>query len=157
MLSLAATILAGVIPGKNGNTAIIPSMDKYQKVGVCAYIQRGDGKFLVVHRRSKDDFQPGLYDLPGGEVEFGETPVEALLREVMEETKLKVKILTPTFVYSNVQKEIRHQFWIIYKCEYLGGEICLDRNDHDEYKWVSIEEARKLATIIFLSALLYKL
>ena len=129
-------------------------MDKYQKVAVHAYIKKDDGKFLVTKRSLINDFLPNLFDLPGGTVEFGEDPKEALEREIFEETSLKVEVLKPVYLYSEVQKEIRHQIWIIYECRYLGGEIKLNPEEHDEYKWVNFEEVKNLPKIIFLEELL---
>lgn len=43
---------------------------------------------LVLHRKG---FNQGLWDLPGGEIEKGETPREAMLREVSEETGLHLE------------------------------------------------------------------
>ena len=128
-------------------------MDKYQKVGVQALIKRDDGSFLVTRRSPTNDFLPNLFDLPGGTVEFGEDPDKALEREIFEETSLKVKIDRPVYLYSQVQKE-RHQVWIIYECEYKGGEIKLNPEEHNEYKWVNLEEAKNIPTIIFLQELL---
>jgi len=128
-------------------------MNKYQKVGVQAFIKRDDGKFLVTKRSPTNDFSPNLFDLPGGTVEFGEDPDKALEREIFEETSLKVKIDRPVYLYSQVQKE-RHQVWIIYECEYKGGEIKLNPEEHNEYKWVNLEEAKNIPTIIFLQELL---
>lgn len=138
---------------KSGNTVITQNMDKYQKVAVHAFIKREDGKFLVTKRSPINDFLPNLFDLPGGTVEFGEDPKEALKREIFEETSLKVDINRPIYLYSQVQKE-RHQIWIIYECEYKGGEIKLNPEEHSEYKWVSLEEAKNMTTIIFLQELL---
>jgi len=58
-------------------------------VGVSALIVR-DGKVLLV-RRGKEPFL-GYWSLPGGGVEAGETPEEAVMREVREETGLDVEI-----------------------------------------------------------------
>lgn len=57
-------------------------------------------------------------------------------------------------MFSEVQKEIRHQIWIIYECEYKVGEIKLNPEEHSEYKWVSLEEAKSLPKIIFLTELI---
>ena len=53
---------------------------------VCLLAQRDDGRILAVSR--KDD--PTKFGLPGGKVEPGETDVEALVREVREETGFTV-------------------------------------------------------------------
>jgi len=33
---------------------------------------------------------------------------------------------------------------ITYLCEYISGEVILDKNEHSEYKWASIKEIREL-------------
>jgi 8-oxo-dGTP diphosphatase len=43
---------------------------------------------LLLQRSSKETFFPGYYDLPGGKVDFGENPQEAVTRELREETGL---------------------------------------------------------------------
>lgn len=53
------------------------------------YLER-EGKFLAVERESND--YPGLYGFPGGKVEVDEHIREALVREVIEETGLEVRV-----------------------------------------------------------------
>lgn len=50
-----------------------------------------DGKYLVVAGRLLVS-QNLYHDLPGGKIEFGETPEEAVLREAIEEVNAQVKI-----------------------------------------------------------------
>src|SRR3990167_1787520 len=52
-----------------------------------------DGKYLILHKSDSEDINPNTYDLPGGRLEFGEKPEEALVREVVEETGLEVQPL----------------------------------------------------------------
>lgn len=132
-------------------------MDKYQKVAVHAFIKREDGKFLVTKRSPINDFWPNIYDLPGGSVEFGEDPKEALEREIFEETSLKVEIKNPIYICSEIQRDVRHQIWIIYECEFKGGEIKLNPEEHDEYRWVNFDETKDLPKIIFLEEFLKSL
>jgi 8-oxo-dGTP pyrophosphatase MutT (NUDIX family) len=58
--------------------------------GARIVIERSDGKILLQHR---SDFQ--LWGLPGGTAEEGESIEETIVREVLEETGLTVKHVTP--------------------------------------------------------------
>ncbi len=56
-----------------------------------ALIER-DGRVLMLRRRQDDRSYPGMWCLPGGRVDPGESPVEAVEREVFEETGLRVRV-----------------------------------------------------------------
>jgi 8-oxo-dGTP diphosphatase len=60
-----------------------------------ALIERADGRFLAVWNPQHDG-----WGLPGGKVEVGETPIQALQRELREETTLGIISYTP--IYENV-------------------------------------------------------
>lgn len=60
------------------------------RLAVSAAIFR-DGKILLV-RRARAPAR-GVYTLPGGRVEFGESLIEALTREIREETQLTIEIV----------------------------------------------------------------
>lgn len=126
-------------------------MEKYTKVAVHALIRKGD-KCLLTRRSKNDDYRPGYWDVPGGTIEFGEDIIKALKRELKEEIGINVKIGKPIFVYNYLSGEYRHQFMIVYRCDFLSGDIKLSK-DHDEYRWVSVEEMGKLKLIKFLRAL----
>lgn len=65
---------------------------------VCALIDGDDGRWLAVSRR--DDRT--AFGLPGGKVDPGETPEEALVREVWEETGLQVQNVRHVFTHVDV-------------------------------------------------------
>jgi len=50
------------------------------------------GRILLIQRSMGSRGNPGKWDFPGGKVDQGETFDEALLREVFEETKLKISL-----------------------------------------------------------------
>ena len=58
-------------------------------------IIRKDSEILLLQRSSKSGFDPGLWELPGGKIDYGENLVEALEREVKEEVGLVIKIGRP--------------------------------------------------------------
>jgi 8-oxo-dGTP diphosphatase len=68
-------------------------MSEVQKIikSVAAIIIYPDGKLLMVKRKGEP--YNGYWSLAGGKVEAGETPQEACLREVKEETGLDVEII----------------------------------------------------------------
>lgn len=116
-------------------------------------IKKGD-KYLVTLRAADKNFMPNLWDLPGGTIEFAEHPVEALIREIDEETKTKVQVGNLIFVYDFMSGEKRHQFQMVYKCDYLSGEVILSPREHQEFRWVTLEEMESLPKIAFLEELL---
>ena len=68
---------------------------------VAAVIHNGDGRILL-QRRSDN----GLWGLPGGSVEIGESVRDAIVREVREETGLTVEVLRLIGVYSDPRIQI---------------------------------------------------
>lgn len=95
-----------------------------------------DGKILMA-RRAADDFLGGLYELPGGGVNEGETITEGAIREVKEETGLTVsKVVTTVegFDYSTNRKPSVRQVNFLVEVE--PGDAVLDPEEHDGYRWV---------------------
>ena len=114
-----------------------------------------DGRYLTTKRASVNDYMPGLWDIPGGTVDAGETMEQALAREVMEETGLRVAIIRPLAIYTNTTSlPERQYFQATYLCRYESGEIKLNPEEHDEFAWLSLEEIAKKECIGFLKDLL---
>lgn len=63
-----------------------------QKVYVVAAIIENN-KILIAKRNADSSFLPGYYELPGGKVEPGEDPADALKRELKEELDVKIEVL----------------------------------------------------------------
>ena len=64
-----------------------------------------DGRVLLGHRRPDKQARPGLWDLPGGVVETGESALGALARELHEELGIVVHTASCTQLL-----EIRHDY-----------------------------------------------
>lgn len=81
-----------------------------------------DGKILLV-RREKEPFK-GKFALPGGIVEYGETVEHCVVRELLEETGLKTRILEILGVYSDPSRDPRgHFISIVFHLQKVGGEL----------------------------------
>jgi len=111
--------------------------DPYIKVGAGVVILR-DGKTLLAKR--KGSFASGHWGSIGGHVEFGETPIEALKREAIEE--LGVEIGNVQFVMcADIQKFGKHYLDVSFTAEILSGEprICeVDRIE--EIGWFPLDQ-----------------
>lgn len=78
----------------------------------------------------------GMLIIPGGYVNYGETPQEALVREYMEETQITVKPLSIIGVRFNM-----HDWYIAFTAEYVSGEACSDNDENSEVLWIDTDEA----------------
>ncbi|HEX8987654.1 MAG TPA: Nudix family hydrolase [Rhodocyclaceae bacterium] len=66
-----------------------------------AVIVRSDGCFLL-GQRAPDTFYPGYWEFPGGKVEAGETPRDALVRELYEELEIEVLEASPWILREHI-------------------------------------------------------
>ena len=88
---------------------------KYTHLGIYGVIKK-DNKILLI-KKAKGVYT-NLYDLPGGTIEFGETPEQALIREIAEETGLNAVSYELAFcdsvcfkhnvTHDNTEKELHH-------------------------------------------------
>ena len=116
-------------------------------LAVSAAIVR-DGKILVVRRARAPAH--GLYTLPGGVVEVGETLVEAVAREVLEETGMTIEpVALAGFreaVARDAQDRVERHFVILcFAARWQAGEPVLNE-ELDEARWIDPAELAGLKT-----------
>lgn len=91
-------------------------------LAVDAVIQMEDGSIIFIQQQNPP-FQ-GQWALPGGQVEVGETVEEAIIREVKEETGLKIKVVCLIGVFSDPQRDPRgHTVSIAFFVHPVGGVL----------------------------------
>jgi 8-oxo-dGTP diphosphatase len=116
-------------------------------LAVSAAIVR-DGRVLVV-RRARPPAN-GLFSLPGGVVEAGETLHEAVVREVMEETSIVIEPVAlagfrETIARDGEARVERHFVILPFAARWLAGEPVLNE-ELSEARWVRPAELAGLAT-----------
>ena len=117
-----------------------------QVITACAFIHcyvDGVEKVFLPKRAETKKFLPGVYELPGGHIEFGEELVVGLAREIMEEFGMRVHIGDPfvAFTYTNHVKG-SHSVEVVYFAEFADPleNITLHPEDHSLFGWFSGEE-----------------
>ncbi|MBD3933156.1 NUDIX domain-containing protein [Streptomyces chumphonensis] len=106
-------------------------------MSVAGVIVDDHGRALLIKRRDNGHWEP-----PGGVVEAGETLPEALQREVLEETG--IKIATPaalTGVYKNMKGLIVS---LVFRCEAVDGQPTTG-DETKALRWATREEVSELA------------
>jgi len=92
----------------------------------------------------------GGWDGPGGHVMHGETLKEALVREVFEETKLKVKRFLPIKILTIPPNKTTY---LIFLCTVFPGKVILSK-EHTAFKWVNLKQLESLTKINLTKELL---
>lgn len=96
---------------------------------------------LITKRSATDNILPGYWDTPGGRIEDGEDPEVGVIRETKEETRLTIENPKLFFQKSSVDLEKSTQYiTLVFLAKYNGGNIILNPDDHEEYKWIKIED-----------------
>lgn len=102
-------------------------------VVACALVDE-DSRVLIA-RRPPDRHMGGLWEFPGGKVEQGERPEEALIRELEEELGIDVteSCLAPLTFASHGYEEF-HLLMPLYVCRQWEGEV--EARDGQELAWI---------------------
>lgn len=122
-------------------------------LAVSAAILR-DGKVLIIRRAA--GLASGIYTLPGGVVEAGETLTEAVVREVREETALEIEPVALAGYREMIQRDpegkvVRHFVILCFAARWLSGEPVPDLSEISEAVWRHPDELTSLKTTQGLS------
>jgi 8-oxo-dGTP diphosphatase len=125
-------------------------------VGVGAVVVK-DGKALIVKRGHEP--RKGEWSLPGGRVELGETLIDAVRREIKEETGLDIDVGPIVEVFDRVHRvdeRVRYHFVIIdYLCTCRGGTLCAG-DDAEDAAWVTNSELEQYGVNEFAASVIRK-
>lgn len=109
---------------------------------VLCYIEK-DGKYLMLNRNKKEnDCNGGKWIGVGGKIEENESPTEALLREVKEETSLVLNNYRLRGIITFVSDIWEGEYMFLYTSDSFDGKIC--ECDEGELHWVEKERVFEL-------------
>jgi ADP-ribose pyrophosphatase YjhB (NUDIX family) len=114
-------------------------------VATSAYVENDDAQILLIRRTDN-----GLWSLPGGAMEPGETVIGCAVREVKEETGIEVEVTGLVGIFSNPANvvaypdgEVRQGFSICVSARAVGDAIhASDESSH--VAWVTPDELDQL-------------
>ncbi len=110
----------------------------------------GDRPSLVAGLRRRDgDRHGGTWTLPKGTPNPGETIEETAVREVQEETGLRVRVVAPlpSIEYTFIQGDTRiHKTVHYFLMQPVGGDLARHDHEFERVRWVRFEDAGNLLT-----------
>ena len=98
-------------------------------------------KFLILHRK----INWIGWEMLKGNVEKNENYKDALLREIKEETNIKVSLIKKLPIENTYFRNNEKVYQKVFLVKYKEGEVKLS-DEHDDFKWVSLKDALKLLT-----------
>lgn len=114
---------------------------------VKAVILNNEEKTLILKRPEDEKTGAGKYDLAGGDMEAGEKIIDALMREVKEETGLEVEIGPVVHMFDfekkNKDGEQLNGKGIRFLAFCKNDDVKLDEKEHSGFEWLEIDEAIK--------------
>lgn len=120
----------------------------YIGVGGGVLIFNKKGEVLLIKRGKKSKNEIGWWTKPGGAVDYGETAIKAMEREINEETGIKIKIwgLLP-YTDHLILKEKQHWVAINFLADIISGKLkIMEPEKCEEMKWFNIKKLPKKLT-----------
>ena len=113
-------------------------MKKPFRLSMKVVILNDEGKCLLIKRSMGSKGNPGKWDFPGGKVDPGETFDEGLLREVYEETKLRISLEKPLTMVESESPNNR-VIYLFMEGKMIDGEVALSE-EHEDHIWIEPQE-----------------
>jgi 8-oxo-dGTP diphosphatase len=131
-------------------------VERRRRIGAYALCRDGD-RVLLTRSAATADF-PGVWQIPGGGLEHGEDPNDAVVREVAEETGLDVRVVRPLVAVAEVRslpEVVWHFDRIVFEVAVAGGELRAETTGTtDEIAWAAADELDRLRLMPFTAELL---
>lgn len=130
------------------------------EVAITAIIVK-DGKYLITRRSPEKKRFPGMWTVPGGKLETDDyinlpkdtadywynVLEKVLRREVKEETELDISNIVYVTSLATVHADGNPSLVISCLADYQSGEVTLKTDEADDFRWVTLEEAKEFQLI----------
>ena len=137
-MDLSSKLMLGACQVRLGSVAAVTA-PRHDVVG--ALLVRA-GRVLLCHRSPDREWYPDVWDIPGGHVETGESPAEALARELAEELGVAAEVPAAP-IATAVDGDLRLRVWRI--DAWRGEPANRSPDEHDALGWFTADEASALA------------
>ncbi len=104
---------------------------------VCALIRK-DGKILAMRRSLSKDASPGIWEAVSGRIEPSEEPLDAVRREIEEETGLTVDLEPRPLSAHQAFRAQTPMVILYYLADWKSGEVRMSE-EHDAWEWLDAQ------------------
>ncbi len=112
---------------------------------VCALVRR-EGRILALRRSARKDAAPGIWEAISGRLEPGEEPLEAVHREIHEESGLAVRVDPRPWAAFTTDRAGVPMLIVYYVADWIAGEFRLSE-EHSDGRWMTAEEFAAVSPI----------
>lgn len=106
---------------------------------VAAAVIKKDGKYLLVQEKQERAY--GLWNLPAGRVDVGDTIEQTAIREAKEETGYDVELMRKLIVYQDTaQESVKHAF----EAKIIGGDLAYPQDEIMDAQWFTVDELQSM-------------
>ena len=117
-------------------------MSKSTHINIAGTVLRDKGgRYLMIKEKRPDIY--GLWNIPAGHQDKGESLQQAAIRETYEEVGLKVELITNEPIYIGETGNKNHIFHA-FPAKVIGGELNMPKDEILEVKWIAFPDILKL-------------